>query len=89
MTPETREKQAVKQFLKAKGIFYYHNLAGLGVYPGIPDLTAVKDGQVYQLEIKCKKGKQSDNQKIFQEKWETAGGKYVLGGIDEIMETFK
>lgn len=86
MTPEGREKQAIKQYLKLKGIFYYHNLAGLGCYAGLADLTAIKDGMTYQIEVKTKKGVQSDKQKQFQQDWEDRGGKYILGGIDEVME---
>jgi hypothetical protein len=87
-TPETLEKKAITRFLQFKGIFYYHNLAGLGVYPGIPDLTAIKDGIVYQIEVKALGGRQSDYQKQFQENWEASGGTYIIGGIDEVMKTF-
>lgn len=87
MTNETREKKAIKQYLKLKGIFYYHNLAGLGVFPGVPDLTAIKNGVVYQIEVKCQGGRQSDNQKNFQEQWENNGGIYILGGVDDVIKT--
>lgn len=89
MTPESQEKQAIKQYLKLKGVFFYHNLAGLGVYPGVPDLTAIKNGKVYQIEVKCKKGVQSCNQEKFQEEWESQGGTYIIGGIDEIINAIK
>jgi len=88
ITPETSEKQAIKRYLAFKGIFFYHNLAGLGVYPGISDLTAIKDGKVYQIEIKAPNGRQSENQKMFQSLWEENGGNYIIGGIDEVMEIF-
>lgn len=89
MTKETLEKKAIKQYLKIKGVFFYHNLAGLGVYPGVPDLTAIKDGIVYQIEVKIKGGRQSENQNEFQRAWESNGGKYIIGGIDEIMKFIK
>ena len=89
MTPEGHEKQAIKQYLKLKGIFYYHNLAGLGVFPGIPDLTAIHNGVVYQIEVKAGKGKQSEVQKQFQQNWEQNGGRYILGGIDSVMLIIK
>lgn len=88
-TPENIEKKAIKEYLRYKGIFFYHNLAGLGVYPGVPDLTAIKDGQVYQIEVKARKGRQSQYQKSFQERWEGHGGVYILGGIDEVMNNIK
>ena len=85
MTPETYEKKAIKDYLTLEGIFYYHNLAGLGCYPGIADITAIKNGIVYQIEVKAAKGRQSELQRQFQASWEAAGGVYILGGIDEVM----
>ena len=86
MTKETAEKAAIKKYLSFKGLFFYHNLAGLGVYPGVPDLTAIKDGKVYQIEVKAKGGRQSEHQKRFQEIWEMCGGVYIIGGVDEVMK---
>ncbi len=88
LTPETLEKQAIKRYLKLKGVFFYHNLAGMGVYPGISDLTAIKDGKVYQIEVKASNGRQSDYQKEFQRNWEESGGTYIIGGIDEVIKIF-
>ena len=89
MTPETQEKKAIKDYLNLKGVFHYHNLAGLGCFPGLADLTAIHNGQVYQIEVKAKGGKQSENQKMFQFYWESAEGIYVLGGLDEVMKLIK
>jgi len=86
MTKETAEKKVIKDYLKLNGYFIYHNLAGLGVYPGISDLTIIKDGQVYQIEVKVKKGKQSDNQKKFQEEWEKHGGIYIIGDCEDVIK---
>ena len=88
MTPETAEKKAIRDYLRLKGAFVFHNLAGLGVYPGLADLTAIYKGKVYQIEVKAAgvKHKQSANQKQFQEDWEAQGGIYILGGIDEVMK---
>ena len=66
VTPETAIKRNIKSYLNMKGYFFFHNLAGLGCYPGIPDITAMKGGRVYFIEVKSEKGKQSDNQKDFQ-----------------------
>ncbi len=85
-TPETWEKQAIREYLKWKQVFFYHNLAGLGVFPGVSDFTAIKDGKVYQIEVKAGNGKQSPRQKEFQKQWELNGGMYLLGGIDEVMK---
>lgn len=89
MTHETAEKHAIKDFLKAKGWFVYHNLAGIGVFAGLPDLTSIKHGQVLQIEVKAEKGKQSDHQKRFQADWQQKGGLYFCGGVDELIAFFK
>lgn len=88
-TPETMEKNAIKQYLNLKGIFWYYNLQTLGSYKGIPDLTFIKDGKTYQAEIKSAKGHQSEYQKDFQHNWEANGGVYILGGIDEVLKYIK
>jgi len=84
MTPETQEKQAIKEYLKLKGVFFYHNLAGLGVFKGIADLTAIKDGKCYQIEVKVGRYNQSPNQIEFQKEWEAHGGIYILGDLDKV-----
>jgi len=89
MTLETQEKKAIKEYLKLKRVFFYHNLAGLGVYPGIADITAIKDGECYQIEVKIGKYKQSENQVEFQKEWEAQGGIYICGGLDEVMSLIK
>ena len=87
LTPETAEKQAIKQYLNIFGAFYYYNLAGVCSFKGIPDLTVIdKHGQVWQIEVKAGKGKQSEYQKNFQREWEARGGKYICGGLDEVVK---
>ncbi len=85
ITPETAEKQAIKEYLILKGFFVYHNLAGLGVFKGIPDLTAISsNGQVFQIEVKAPGGRQSENQVNFEYEWESRGGLYICGTFDEV-----
>jgi Holliday junction resolvase len=89
MTKETAEKKAVKDYLALKGYYFYHNLAGLGCKAGVPDITAIKGGSVWQIEVKAGKGKQSPNQLAFQQVWEFYGGNYICGGIDDIIKKLK
>ena len=84
-TLETLEKKAIKDWLDYNGWFRYHNMAGLGSYPGLPDITAAKDSIVLQIEVKAKNGKQSFNQKEFEGRWKTAGGHYICGGLDDVI----
>lgn len=84
-------KHQVKDWLGIKGYFHFHLLAGMGAFKGSPDRIAIKDGQVYFLEIKKPKGSvQSDYQKIFQERIERAGGKYLLvKNLEDLIEGLK
>jgi hypothetical protein len=53
--------------------------------PGSPDIFAVIAGQIYGIEVKGPKGKQSESQIEFQARFERAGGKYVLAhSLDDV-----
>jgi len=78
MISENEVKRQVKDYLNATGWFNFHILQGMGAYKGIPDRIAAKNGKVLFIEVKKLGGKQSDNQKHFQECVEGAGGIYIL-----------
>lgn len=75
---ETEIKASIKLFLRLKGWFVYHNIAGIGSYGGLPDITAIKEGRIIQIEAKRLKGIQSDLQKDFEKQWVKHGGEYLL-----------
>ncbi len=75
---ETAIRKQIQDYLRWTGWFVYYNLAGLGSYPGLSDLVAVRGGRVVHIEVKTPKGVQSEKQKRFQRKLEAAGGEYVL-----------
>jgi hypothetical protein len=88
---ETEIKHQVKQYLDLKGWFNFHLIAGMGSYPGLVDRIAVKGGRTLYLEIKKPiGGKQSKNQRIFQERIEKAGGRYLLiKNLDDLIEALE
>ena len=88
MTPETAIKKQIKDYLKATGWFCYHNLAGLGSYPGINDITAIKFGIHLHIEVKTEMGIQSERQKIFEQNIKDAGGYYLIARGYEDVENF-
>ena len=85
---ETDIRRQVRDYLRIKGWFCFHVLqGGVGVYRGITDLIAAKDGRVLFIELKTARGRQSEHQKKFQSDLEAAGGEYVLcRGVDELRE---
>ena len=84
MTQETIEKNQIRDYLRYTGWFVFHNLAGLGVYAGIADLTAIKNGCVLMIEVKTEKGKLSEKQILFEEDWQEKGGHYIWGHYERI-----
>ena len=93
---QTIQKMII-DYLRLKGYFVYKN-SSVGIYVkktghyipaqtrGVADLTAIKDKQVYQIEVKKKGGVQSEYQKEFQKNWEDKGGIYLIGGLKDIID---
>lgn len=81
-------RRVIRDYLRVKGWFVFHLLQGLGCYPGLTDLVAIKDGRVLFIELKRPgRSKQSDRQKQFQADIEMAGGTYILvDSLEGIME---
>lgn len=53
---------------------------------GVPDIILIHKGQFIGLEVKQPKGKQSDNQKIFENNCKKAGGQYhIVTSLDDIL----
>lgn len=79
VTPETALKAAVKQYLSLQGWrHWYHLQSSFGVYPGLPDIEAIKKGRVVFIECKAPHGRLSPAQKAFKAMIEEAGGTYLV-----------
>jgi len=88
--PETIIKNGVRNILRFERWYVINNFQGLGCYPGMSDLTAVKDGKVLFIEIKTETGKLSDNQLVFQKEIESRGGNYlVIRSVEQIIAYVK
>ena len=86
-TSETDIRKMLVEYMRMKGWFVYHCLAGLGSYPGLSDLVAVKDGRIVHIEVKRPgTGRQSANQIKFQHDLESHGGEYLLARSIEDLE---
>lgn len=75
---ETEIRGQLREFLEWQGWFVFYHLQGLGSYPGLPDLQAVKGGRTLYIEVKRPGGRQSPRQLKFQQELEAAGGTYIL-----------
>lgn len=84
---ESDIRKQVQDYLRWKGWFVYYNLQGLGCYPGLSDLVAVKAGRIIHIEMKTSRGKQSDKQIEFQADIEAAGGEYrVVRCLEDVSD---
>jgi len=88
-TPEGRVKDAVKKFLKARGVWYYMPVQnGMGVV-GIPDFVGCKDGRFVGVETKApgKLKNLTANQKARKREIESAGGHVFVVDSEKMLET--
>lgn len=53
---------------------------------GIPDRKYYRGHDSFWFECKAEDGRQSDEQKAFQEMCESAGELYVIGGVKELVK---
>ena len=98
-SPEFHLHVAVVQHLRLAalpGVAFFHpangearsartggRLKAMGVVPGVGDLVVLVEGVAGMLELKKHGGRQTPEQKLFQKRWEKAGGRYeVADGID-------
>ena len=81
-------RRVCRDYLLIKGWFVFHLLQGIGCYPGLSDMVAIKEGRVLFIEYKRPgRGKQSEKQKIFQADIERAGGEYILvEGLEDLID---
>lgn len=84
---ESEIQAAIRDFLRYQGFFVYKNHQTLGSYPGVADLTAIKDGRVYWIEVKRPNGRLSEAQKRFASAIKNHGGNFfVATSIEDVME---
>ncbi|MFH2042415.1 MAG: VRR-NUC domain-containing protein [Acidobacteriota bacterium] len=88
--PETLIMRQIKEYLEYRGWFVYRNHQSLGSYPGIPDLTALKNGRVVWIEVKRPGGKISEPQASFANNIQGQECEwFCLYSLDDAMEVFK
>ena len=95
---ESQIQKTILDYLRYRKVFCWkQNTVGIykqstGSYipsqsVGAPDIFAVKNGKVFGIEVKTKTGKQSDNQKNFQQDFEKAGGIYLVArSIEDVQK---
>jgi len=75
------EKSIMKQIMYALqfyGWFVFRVPPSVYGHKGLCDIIAVKNGSTAFIEVKSAKGKQTEEQKIFESRIRNAGGIYIL-----------
>ena len=75
---EATVKRTARKYLKSRSIFYFDIQGSRFTTAGAPDMVVVIDGKFIALEFKTYRGRQSEDQKVFQQRLEAAGGYYFL-----------
>ena len=84
---ETQIKHSIKQYLDFNKIWHFHLLAGLGAYPGLPDMIAIWPNTIWMIEVKSKVGKLSSKQKAFRDRCLMNGINYiVVRSVDDVAD---
>jgi len=85
---ESEIQAQIRDFLRYQGFFVYKNHQTLGSYPGVADLTAIRNGKVYWIEVKRPKtGRLSEAQRMFAQAIKNHGGNFfVATGVEDVVE---
>lgn len=93
---EKATQKAILDYLGFKKVFHYRNNTGSFQTPeggfyrfgmlGSPDIVCVSKGQFIGIEVKDVKGVLNENQKLFQQELEKAGGRYIVArSLDDVI----
>ena len=100
---EDNLQRAIVRYLRLKGILVFHipnggsrnareahNLKLSGVLAGVSDLVILMQNRAVFVELKTDKGRQSDNQKKFQQDVEALGFEYLIWrSLDDCINFFE
>lgn len=83
---ETDILRQVRDYLRIRGFFVIRNQMGIGTHKGMTDLTAIREGEVWFIEIKTPKGKLSADQEQFRRDIEEHSGRWLVARSIEDIE---
>lgn len=74
----------------SRHLFEAKKMKDEGVLSGVADLQIITDNKTFFIEMKSPKGRQNENQKVFQSKVEKLGFKYLIcRSFDEFQNIVK
>jgi len=80
MRPETIIRVAIRDLLRTLGfsVWDLEQNRPTRQTPGFPDLVAMGRGRILFIEVKTRKGRLSDAQKVFRDECTQNGGEYLV-----------
>jgi DNA invertase Pin-like site-specific DNA recombinase len=75
---ESDIQATIRDWLRWHGWYVVRHHQTLGSHVGLADLQAIKDGQVLMIEVKTRRGRQSQDQLEFEREWTEHGGIYIV-----------
>lgn len=90
MTEETKIKSQIKDLLNFRGIFWWHNLQGIGSKKGLPDMFVLRGGKLYGIEVKAPKGHLTKWQVDFLAEMMVNGGITIVArSVEDVIRVLK
>ena len=83
---ESDIQAAIRDYLRWTGWYVVRHHQTLGSHVGLADLQAIKGGQVLMIEVKARRGRQSQDQLEFEREWTEHGGIYIVARSVEDVE---
>lgn len=75
----------IRIFLKTNRIFHWKVWQGLGSEKGVADILGIYEGRPLAIEVKTAKGRLSDHQLAFLQRFHSEGGIVILArGVDDV-----
>ena len=83
---ENQIQSGIRDLLRLRGWFVIRNQQGMGSHPGLTDLTAIKKGVVWWIEVKKPGGTLSLVQQKFRDSVQAAGGNWAVAmSVEDVL----
>jgi Holliday junction resolvase len=84
---ESDIQATIRDWLRWHGWYVVRHHQTLGSHVGLADLQAIKDGQVLMIEVKTRRGRQSQDQLEFEREWTEHGGTYIVArSVEDVQQ---
>lgn len=80
----------IRDYLNIRNVFHWKVWQGLGSAKGVSDILGIYKGYPLAIEIKRLKGRVSENQQAFLDKFKAEGGiAFIARSLDDVIRHFE